>query len=283
MKMKKNRPERKGKNFMIMELLSYVPEFKKDVSETREKFKIDKDGFKSSDKLDKWATENDIWDYKNDYSRNRDAVMKDFPLNTFEKRMLKLGIKYRLPFNFYGLPYRGVPLFILMGEIRPPDTNYDIDFRMNGRKLLWTSLIVYASLSKAEAKEVAAYLRDIQLNLLPQAIKDIDIFAKKRDHANRERDLPLLNEQIIRSGKPKKIKSFLPGSYLDILNKRRTISVKELKKWERMNKTDIVVEYSNPTSRQIGKRHGVSGEAARQVKKRLNSLSKEFFGYDLEP
>lgn len=275
----------RNRNFMVMELLTYVPEFRKDVSEIRKEFGI-KEGGLEWDDIDKWALEKHLWAYSKERGGwGQDRIRKDFPSNEFEKKMFKIGTKYRLPFNFYALPYRGVPYFVLSGAIQSPEINYDIDFQMDthNKTLLWASLIIYASLSKVEAEEMATDIRSVQSGLLPQAIKGIDIFAKKRYHQKIERDFILLNEQIARQDKPKKIKKFLPGSYLDILSKNKSNSEKELKKWERLNKHDVFVEYSSPTSKQIGKKQGVTGAAARQAKKRLNALAKELFGFGLEP
>lgn len=268
---------------MVMQLLSHVPEFKKDVSEARKEFEIERDGFRSFDELDNWANKNNFWDYEKDYSRSPFDIIKDFPSNKFQKEMLKIGIKYLLPFNFYGQPYRGVPYFILMNEIQSPEENYDVDFRTNGDTLLYTSLVVYKPLNKTEAKNAMSHFLEIQRDIFPYVYKNADTFVKKRGRANIERDLALIEEQLARSGKPKKVESFVLGSYLDIVNKSRTASTRRLRSLKRSNKESVVVGYDNPTSRQIGKKHGVSGESTRQAKKRLNSIAEELFGYDLEP
>lgn len=290
--------EQGSKNLMVMEILTHVPEFKKDVCEIRKEFNIKeggfelkKGGFEWNDGLDwseiqHWASEKDLWHYsESEYngSGEEEEIRKDFPSNKFEKRMLKIGIKYNLPFNFYAFPFRGVPYFIITGDIQAPNKNYDFYIHMDGEKFLWASLIMYASLSEVEEKEAMTQLKSIFFNLMPNYFKGVDTFSRKRYHSNIKRNLILLEEQIARSDKPKKIKSFVSGSYMDILNKSKTISIKKLKKIERLNKGSVIVKYDNLTSEQIGKKQGVSGQTTRQIKKQLNSLAKELFGYNLEP
>lgn len=272
---------------MIMKLLSYVPEFKRDVNETRKEFDIKEDGFEwGKNELYEWADKKDIWYYKGDESepdedrtsRSDEDVIKNFPANPFENKMLNLGTKYKLPFNFYAYPYRGLPRFILSGQIEVSHHNFAIEIHEAANKSIWLSLTAFVPLSAKELKEAISELKS-SMEMLPEFFNGIDTISKKRYRNNIIRDLVLLEAQTNRSGKPKRIKKYKPGSYMDQLSKSKTISVK---KWEQLHKKDIFVEYDNQTSRQIGKKQGLKGDAVRQAKKRLNSLSKELFGYDLE-
>lgn len=275
-------PNQRNKNFMVMELLSHVPDFKKDIVELRKELGIKDGGLESWWEMEEWAREKDITDYEADFNRGDDDVRGSFPSNTLEKKAFEIGVKYRLPFNFYGFPYRGLPIFILTGRIVPPDTNYDIGFHFEGEKLLWTELIAYAPLTKEELQKGAASLRETQLGLLPQFFKDSDAFARRRYRDKAYTDLLMLDEQVRRSGKPKKVKKYKGGSYLALLSKGKKRLDGKMKRLECLHKVDIQIVFDNPTSDEIGKKQGVSGEVARQAKKRLNSLAKELFGHGLE-
>lgn len=275
--------DQRSKNFMVMKLLSHVPEFKNDVAELRKKFGINTDGFESQWDVERWATnKNKIWDHQDNFSKENDGAREVFPANPFEKKMFQLGVKYRLPSNFYVFPHRGLSVFVLTGRIIPPDFNYDIDFHFKDGELLWTKLIAYVPLSKKEFENAMESSRETQLGIIPQFFKNRDLFTRRRYRDNVYRDLIMLSEQVERLNKPKKIKKYKNKSYLSLLKKSNTQSNKEMKQWERQNRADIMVDFDNPTSTQIGKKQGVSGDAARQAKKRLNTLAKELFGYDLE-
>jgi hypothetical protein len=280
MKMKMKIPSsERTKNFMIMKLLSYVPEFQRDVVKIRKEFEIRESGIEFEE-IEAWAINKTISSY---YEEGRGGldVQSDFPSNVFEEKMRKLGIKYRLPLNFYGLPYRGIPYFILTGQIQSPEQNYFIDFHGKDDELPWASLNIYAALSAAESKAMAKELRELQIELVPTVFKGADIFARKRYRGNLHRDFSLYEEQITRSGKPKKVKKFNPGSYIDIVSKNKGCSKKELSRLERLHKNEIEVGYDNPTSKQIGKKRAVSGAATRQAKRRLHLLAESLFGYGL--
>ena len=279
-----------NKNLSIFKLLLRVPEFKKDIEATRIKFDIKESGFKwGGRELYDWAVKNNIEYYQIDGSEDpadwpliSDAsVRKDFPSNNFEERLYELGTKYRLPFNFYGFPYRAMARYILSNDITDPAENYDIGFRdFRDDRLMWTSLIAYAPLSKKEAKQAMERLEDTQFRLLPIFIEGIDVIGKKRFGKNTERDLTLFDEQSMRSEKPKRIKKVKEGSYLEIVNKSK-LSDAQKRKAIKNNKHDITVGYSSPTSKEIGKKQKVSAAVARQSKSRSNSVAKELFGYSL--
>ncbi len=286
-----------NKNFMVMKLLSYVPEFKKDVADIRKEMGIKEGGFEwDKSEMWKWADEKDLGYYQEARhedkeegtyylgitSKSDNIVRKDFPSNFFEKKMSELGIKYKLPFNFYAFPCVGLPVFVLSGEISAPRSNYFTDFHEAGDKTMWISLVAYAPLSVKELKEASDELRDISMKILSEEFSGIDTLSKKRYHNKIFRDLSLFEEQVKREGKPKKVKKYEKWTYVDYLSKSKSTSVKILRQKERENKKDVSIEYSNLTSGQIGKKHGVTGVATRQAKKRLNSIAKELFGYDLE-
>ena len=291
----------RNKNFMIFKLLSYVPEFKKDVEEIRKELGIRDGGFGwNVDEILKWASQNNIDNYEEEvrgdeelglvpyYSvissqKSDEIIRKTFPSNNFEKKMLDIGTKYRLPFNFFAFPCEGLPRFILSGEIEPPRSNYYIDLHEAGDKSFWTSVTAYTPLSIKELGEATKELRDGYMSTISNVFEGIDAMAKTRYRNNIWRDLPLLEEQVSRLGKPKKVKRSESGSYLDHAINSKSISPKMKKKLERIYKKSVIVEYDKPTSKQIGKKRGLSGEATRQAKKRLNSIAKELFGYDLEP
>jgi len=289
-----------NKNFMVLKLLSHVPEFKKDVSEIRRKMGINENGFEwNKSEMWEWATKKDIEYYQGVEQVGDDdewwssfvsitpvedkEVRKHFPSNTFEKKMFNLGTKYKLPFNFYAFPSMGLPRFILSGEIEAPRQNYYTSFHEAGDETIWTSLTAYAPLSAKELKEAMNELKDNNMDVLSTVMKGVDVLARKRYRNNMQRDLILLNEQSVRFGKPKLIKHIKQGSYLDFLSKDKTVSNKTTRRFERLNKKDVIVEYDKPTSKQIGRKLGVSGDATRQAKRRLNLFAKELFGYGLEP
>ena len=279
--------ESQNKNSMIFRILCHVPEFKKDVVDIRMRMGIRAGGFdfpkingtKGYEKNDltKWADKN-----KFRYYILNDQV-NDFPSNYFEKEMLKLGSKYKLPSIFYIIPGKGLPRFVLTGDMIIQSPNYKIDIRTKDKNLLYTSLIAYAPLSKHELKEAILKLSDAQLNFLPNFFKVNTLFAKKEYRNNISRDLLILGEQVNRTGKPKKIEQFESGSYLDYLNKSKDVKPKTLRRQKRIDKKNIKIKYDQPTSKEIGKKVGISADATRQAKRRLNKLSKELFGYNLEP
>lgn len=280
-----------SKNLIIFSLLLRVPEFKKDVKNIRKQFQIKDEGFKWGGKeLLEWANKENIWYYQIDEDEDSgdwplvsaSDTRRDFPSNKFEKSLYELGSKYRLPFNFYGFPYTGLARFILSNDTDEPPKNYDIDFRdFKNDGFMWTSLVVYAPLSKKEAKEAMKNLENTQYDLLPIFIKGIDTIGKKRFGKNVERDLALFDEQNARNEKPKRIKKVKEGSYLEIVNKSK-LSDAQKRKAIKNNKHDITVGYSSPTSKEIGKKQKVSAAVARQSKSRSNTVAKELFGYSLE-
>jgi hypothetical protein len=277
-----------GKNLMVLQLLILVPEFRDDVTALRKEIGINEDGFQFPKELYEWAEKKDIWYYEGEEGLEEDnpsatleSIQDNYPSNFFEEKMLEFGIKYKLPFNFYASPHRGLAPYVLSGRVSEPDSNFAINFKFHDDTLLWTSLIAYAPLSKIEARKAVDSLRDTQMNTVPLFLKGSDTFGRKQKRTNMERDLSLFEKQVARSGKPKKIKMYEPGSYLEIASKSKTSQ--NMKRVERIHKSSVFVDYDNPTSKQIGKKLGVSAAATRQAKKRLNLLAQELFGYDLEP
>ncbi len=292
-----SRAENQNKNLMILKLLSCVPEFKKDVKDIRTEMAIKIDGFRWDDsEMWEWASKKNLEYYQGlpqgdeeegtDHiglsSKDDEDVRKTFPSNFFEKRMLDLGTKYKLPFNFYAFPCDGLSRYILSGEIKADHPNYFTNFHEAKDRTLWTSLTAYMPLSGKELKDAMKEWQDDSMGILSALFEGVDALSKKRYRNKIDRDLFLIKEQIKRSSKPKKIKRYKQGSYLDILSKDQATSTKRKKILEHQNKKDVLVEYDNLTSKQIGKSRGVTGDTTRQAKKRLNLLAKGLFGFDLE-
>lgn len=285
-----------NKNLMILKLLSLVTEFKKDVAEIRNDMGIHVSGFEwNNEDMWCWASQKKIDYYQKVEHENEEEgviyfgigsktdedVRKTFPANDFENKMLYLGSKYKLPFNFYAFPTVGLARFVLSGEIIAPGQNYYTDFHEAGDKTIWISLVAYAPLSKKELGEAVQQLGQ-SMGVVTALLEETGRFINKRYRDNIERDLTLLSEQTSRFEKPKKVEHFKVGSYLDLINNSKSVSAKKMSKLKRQHTKDLVVDYSVPTSNQIGKKLGVSGDATRQAKRRLNSLVKELFGFDTE-
>jgi hypothetical protein len=280
-----------NKNLMLFKLLTYVPEFQKDLEKIRQEMSIKPDVFKwptlsiDDERDEAYENENELteWANKNDYPYYQFQFDKEFPLSPLGKEIYKIGIKYKLPFNFYNVPADGLTRYVLTNEILLPYQNYKIDFGIDDSNLLYTSLIVYTKLNNKEAKDAILELNDTQKYILPIFYKNLDTVVKKRFHRKMSRDILLLEEQMSRSEKPKKIVTYLKGNYMDYLNKSNDFSKKEKIKVSRLHKKTRIIKYSELTSKNIGKKRGVSADVTRQSKKRLDSLAKDFFGYGLLP
>lgn len=293
LKPRKNYKTETSKNLMILELLTIVPEFQRDVEKVRKEFNINDSGFRwLSTEMFEWSSKKKIRYYQIEidsngeidnsrHYRNQNSIRKDFPSNSFEKRLLELGLKYRLPFNFYAFPYTGISRFILSNEIKTPPSNYDISFSVNENSFSWASLIIYAPPSKEELKEINNELKN-NFEMLKHFSKGYDIvFGNTKNRKNLERDIILLNEQKERKGKPKKIEIY-DSEYLSSSLKSKDTSPKRKRKLKRDYKQYIKTEFSEPTSKEIGAKYDVSAEVTRKSKERINSSIKKLFGYDLE-
>lgn len=287
-----------SKNLMILKILTYVPEFEKDVERIRMEMDIKKDGFKwEVDEIIGWASKRNINSYEESFVgdeeegqtpysvisyKNDDEIRKNFPSNIFEKKIHDIGVKYKLPFNFYAFPDSGLPRYVLTGEIISPRQNFFVDFKELKDKSILVSLIAYTPLSKKEFVDVINEMGE-HTSLLSNFFDGIEKLSKKRYHNKILRDLETFNDQISKPGKPKKIKKYEQQSYLDYIMKSKDVSIRVKQRTERKCNDSIIVDYDKPTSKEIGKKHKVSGDAVRQSKKRLNSFAKEIFGYGLEP
>lgn len=275
------------RNRTILMLLSEVPEFKRDIDKIRTKYKINETGFKwFSKEMTEWSIKNKLKDYtefdeEDGLDINTELVIENFPRNSFERDVKKIGIKYKLPFNFYASPYTGITRYILSGEIRAPLNNFEMSFCVDENSFSWATLVIYKPLTDAESKNLQTELEE-KFKMIKSYTNHDEIFQKNGNSKNIDRDISLLIKQKSRKEKPKKVKSIKEGTYLDRLTKSRDVTPSQIKKAKKENKKNIVVKFNEVTSKQIGKEHKISGDATRQSKTRLNSLAKDLFGYDLE-
>jgi hypothetical protein len=282
------------KNLMVMELLTNVPEFQKDVKRVRQDFGINDEGFDwGNSEMVEWAIEKDFEYYQVDnreliedqYVVSDEVARDSFPSNDFERKMLELGTKYKLPFNFFGFPYRGIPCYIIGNQIQTPDSNYSTNFRVekcnDKNKLLWVNLIVYVPVSVKDFNEIAKDLKLTQESTL-SLLGEESVYSEKNPSINFKRDLALLKKQKARGGTPRLVKKIKTGSYLDFALKDKGLSPKRKRQEERKRKKDVSYEHDKPTSSTIGKEEGVSSASARKAKSRLNIIAKEIFGYGID-
>lgn len=296
-KKKKNTTSKRQKvtkNLMVMELLTNVAEFQKDVKKVRREFGIESEGFDWGNiEMFEWAVKKDFEHYQIDpredieeqYLPSEEVVRKSFPSNDFERKMLELGTKYRLPFNFFGFPYRGLPCFIIGNKIQESGSNYATDFRLekcgDKDKLLWVNLIVYMPISTKDFNEIAEDLKSTQENTF-SFLNESSVYSEKKPGVNFRRDLALLKKQKARAGVPKLVKKIKAESYLSYVDKDKGISAKKKRSEERKRKKDISYEYDKPTSSTIGKEEGLSAATTRKAKSRLNIIAREIFGYGID-
>lgn len=283
-------------NYMVLKLLTIVPKFQRDLEKVRREFNIKDGGIKwLSKEMNVWSLENkmDYYQLESDHNgeiegstnyKSNEAVMKSFPSNLFEKKLLGLGLKYRLPFNFYAFPYTGIARFILNNEIKTPPSNYDISFNVNEDNFSWASLIIYAPPTKEELKEI-----NNELNYKFEMIKGFSsgrdiIFKNKNKHKTFDRSIELLVKEEEENKKPKTAEIAKEDSYPHRrIKENPDITEKQIRQLKKDHPNSFkVVKQNKKTTKQLGEKISVSGETVRQSKIRLNSLAKELFGYDLE-
>jgi hypothetical protein len=177
-------------NLTKLNLLITVNEFKKDVRITRLFFKIPESGFSTQDAL-KFISKGRYFDSENQSLDPADAVTSFNPdPKTFKGKIYQLGLKYKLPLNFYNTIGTGVPYYVLANTLVPPSKSWEVNFAeadFTDSQLI--QVRIFNRLSDADFEEIKNKVKFLQ-----KRVGFDELFKKINLRTKFKRDLALLQE-----------------------------------------------------------------------------------------
>ena len=195
---------------------------------------------------------------------------RELQVGSFIFEINRIGEKFRLPHNLYNSSFFGVGHYALANHWLLPPQNWELqtDIKDNERELpiRWVAIRAYGPLDGEEAKAAILALNNALKRCLPEAH-----VAERRVHDNGEKRLAEVAKMLERkANKGKGCKQYTPGSYLDIVSKKPTITPKKLRQLERVHPGGIA-----HASR--------ASDQERKMRERFDTLAVDLFGYGLIP
>lgn len=262
---------------MLFQLLVMIPEFQRDITSLRKQFGIPSTGFDTDVAARKKIGQNS--QVKNDEL----GFFHVMPLahgfgepnpNPFQVEVIRIGEKFKLPYNFYYSAVLGVAWYAVRGIIALMERNWLIEYDTHTPKR-WVGIRAFSHMDKRQIRRAVSEMNKEIMNHMPEPLS-----ADVRTRTNIENDLVIISEMIDRTEQPRKKKIYVKGNYLDIIKKQSIhLSSKKMRELEVLNKNSVKKGYTVKTWKQIGKKRG---EAIKAVKKRLDPLAKKLFGYGLK-
>ena len=176
------------RNYRVMALLMMVPEFQQEVREVRRRFKIPPRGYITDYDRNADLNPYDQMDVER-ANRDSDAKLKqlgffvEWPFalrdsapapSEFQRKVIRIGEKFCLPYNFYKDSSYGIAWYIIRGRVAFPEQNWEIDtdLQISDRALpiRWAVIRAYSPLDDVEAKEAIHELNEILKRGMPKAL-----------------------------------------------------------------------------------------------------------------
>lgn len=202
------------RNWQILIVLEQVPEFQKEVQAIRKRFGIPERGFITDYERNPHHFEYDPHEesrvtHEADSKRDslglftiRPLALGEKPMSDFRREIIRIGEKFRLPFNLYADSLYGLTWYVLRNRISVPAQNWNIDndLVISNRTLpmRWAVIRAYQPLDDAEAKEAITELNKTLREHLPMALG-----KSRRMKADTERHLFEVVE-LLTSEKPER-------------------------------------------------------------------------------
>jgi hypothetical protein len=263
------------RNTELLWVLSFIPEFKKEIETTREKFKIDPTKFNKKSTLDNIILIQEWFE-----SNNEEFFIEDTPkilltgnARPFWDHIQKIGDKFNLQGNFTNSLLYGVPHLIFTDHIVAPATNWSVTthFSSKGTTAKWVTLNIYAPLLSDEAIEGFEQANEAFKQVRP---------AKLPSRARTEfvNILPFLDILVTPNKKIKVYDSF----YLTALAKSKSATAAEIKRAERLHASSISFKWTRESVKDIAKRSGIPEDTLEKMFERINKMAKTTFKHGLK-
>ena len=275
-----------------MRLLNLCREFQDEVKAMRKKYNIPVQGFdwlrefaeksrlnsfswEDLEKLNKQLVKFDHLFYKQNMFESM-AERQMQKKKKFEKDILRIAHKFHLPFSMVENPFSGVPFYILANEIKV-DMAYAIHplySSSNINQITWLNVRIYERLNRNQLEQLMNEVL-IKQNLYFDSSLMLNIEQRK----NIERDLQLVEQLKGQRGKAKKVKVY-DSMYLDNLMKDPKKNAKVIREYEKKYPQFVKWENNMISPKQLST-NKLSANAISQARRRLNIVSKQWFGNPL--
>lgn len=197
------------RNYRVMALLMLVLEFQQEVREARKRFKIPPRGYITD--YDRNASLHP-YDQKDAERANRDSDAKLKQLgffmewslalrdsaptpSEFQREVIRIGEKFRLPYNFYKDSSYGIAWYIIRGLAAFPEQNWEIDTDLyisdRALPIHWAVIRAYSPLDDVEAKKAIHELNETLKRGIPKALA-----KERRIKRGSEKRLDEINELL---------------------------------------------------------------------------------------
>ncbi len=256
------------RNDARMRLLAALPSFQKRVDNIRKQFGIPP---KKADVPDFYIHVANLAKEYNlppqlYYDPKRDAWMRadEFPVGVLARYICS---------NTINVPQENFFMEIEFDKDNP--TSIQIENRPPINPSRWISVKIFAPLRGTEFTKAIKGLKLLQKRFLAWE----NTPPRTRERFNR--DLEIFRELSFRENPhPKRKKVYAGGSYIDRLAKSKQTSSKEMGRQERLHSSDIKISYNDKIAQQVAERFGISKDAVRKAKERIEKSATEWFGPD---